>query len=185
MIDAGMMYLGYDSDISRTYALDTANPVFKSLISSVDKMQQELVSQVSIELDMVDLNKKAYLGIAQVLKEHEIISILPEEAIEKNIIKYFMPHSIGHLLGLQTHDVGFTKTSTTLKEGFVTTVEPGIYFNSLLLDSLKSKEEGGVVNWSLVDELIPFGGIRIEDNIHVTKNGPKNLTRAAFDTMSS
>lgn len=182
LIDAGMSYLGYGSDISRTYAKEEAHPVFLSLIKAIDELQQKLASSVSVGTDVIELNHQTQLGIGTILREHDVIDISPEEAVSKKVTFHFLPHSVEHSLGLQTHDVG-RGSSTAMKENYVTTVEPGIYFNSLLMDALKKKEEGSTVNWTLVDELIPFGGIRIEDNVQVTKSSPRNLTRAAFDTQ--
>ena len=60
------------------------------------------------------------------------------------------------------------------------TVEPGIYFIEYLLRPLRDQETGKDVNWDRVAELSRFGGIRIEDNLHITADGHENLTRAAF-----
>ena len=61
------------------------------------------------------------------------------------------------------------------------TVEPGLYFIPAFLDRLKAGEHAGVINWSLIDEFLPYGGIRIEDNIIVHQDGSlENLTRQAF-----
>ena len=197
LIDAGMSVYGYGSDITRTFRKSGTSALFESLISAVDTLQQELVSQVTVGSDMLELDHHIQLGVGNILKEHDLISVEVEEAVSKDITHYFIPHSVGHMLGLQTHDVGgrekidpqhslrkkypHAKSNIIYKEGMVTTVEPGIYFNSLLMEKLKKKSKDAV-NWKLVDELVPFGGIRIEDNIHVTKIGPENLTRAAFDT---
>ena len=61
------------------------------------------------------------------------------------------------------------------------TVEPGVYFIPALLEKLRQGEHGSKVNWSRVEDFIPFGGIRIEDNIVVHGDGSlENLTRDAF-----
>jgi Xaa-Pro dipeptidase len=67
-----------------------------------------------------------------------------------------------------------------LEAGFVVTVEPGIYFIPSLLGKLRAGPFSGHVDWSLVDTLRPCGGIRIEDDVHVTADGQENLTRPAF-----
>jgi Xaa-Pro dipeptidase len=60
----------------------------------------------------------------------------------------------------------------------VVTIEPGVYFIPMLLDRLKQNDaHAKFVNWSLVDELLPCGGIRIEDDVLVTQDGYRNLTR--------
>ena len=61
------------------------------------------------------------------------------------------------------------------------TVEPGLYFITAYLEKLKAGEHNSSINWSRVDEFVPYGGIRIEDNIIVhADNSLENLTRDAF-----
>ena len=57
------------------------------------------------------------------------------------------------------------------------TIEPGLYFIPLLLDPHREGEHRGSFNWKLIDELIPCGGIRVEDDILVTEDGNVDLTR--------
>ena len=65
------------------------------------------------------------------------------------------------------------------------TIEPGVYFIATLLDELRRQPAGRNVNWAKVDELMKFGGIRIEDNAVVTASGADNLTRTAFANASA
>jgi Xaa-Pro dipeptidase len=99
------------------------------------------------------------------------------------------------MLGLRVHDVGahqltregelakadprypYVRSWGTLRARNYHTVEPGLYFNGILLDKRRADAAGKHVDWSLVDELIPFGGIRIEDNLLVTEQGNINVTR--------
>jgi Xaa-Pro dipeptidase len=109
-----------------------------------------------------------------------------------------MPHGIGHLLGVQVHDVGgfmqsesggtidppsghpFLRLTRVLEEDMVLTVEPGLYIIDLLLENLRGTPAEAHVNWKTVDRLRPFGGVRIEDNVRVLADGNENLTRDAF-----
>jgi Xaa-Pro dipeptidase len=59
----------------------------------------------------------------------------------------------------------------------VFTIEPGLYFIEMLLREFRQGEVSSRFNWKLIDELSPFGGIRIEDNVVVTESGHRNLTR--------
>ena len=77
----------------------------------------------------------------------------------------------------------FLRLTRTLRPGFVVTVEPGIYFIPELLDALGSGPLKRMVNWDLVDRLLPCGGIRIEDNVLVTEEGSRNLTRNALRAL--
>eukprot|EP00494_Astrolonche_serrata_P016398 UN16562 len=104
----------------------------------------------------------------------------------------FMPHGLGHLLGIDTHDPGgypeglerpkepglsSLRTIRELKEGMVITVEPGCYFIDALLrpardDPISSK----FFNWEEIEKYKSFGGVRIESDLYVTAQGCKNLT---------
>jgi Xaa-Pro dipeptidase len=59
----------------------------------------------------------------------------------------------------------------------VVTIEPGLYFIPQLLEPFRSGDRSRAFDWKLVDSLVPSGGIRIEDDVHVTSSGPENLTR--------
>jgi Xaa-Pro dipeptidase len=67
-----------------------------------------------------------------------------------------------------------------LEPGVVVTVEPGIYFIDSLLAAAREDERRAWIDWSLVEELRPYGGIRIEDNVVATAATPENITRDAF-----
>jgi Xaa-Pro dipeptidase len=110
----------------------------------------------------------------------------------------FFPHGLGHYLGLQTHDVAgliadadgtpiprpeghpFLRLTRTLEAGNVLTIEPGLYFIEPLLRKWRENGDAGAIVWEKVEELAPYGGIRIEDNMLVTDGKPRNLTREAF-----
>ena len=73
----------------------------------------------------------------------------------------------------------YLRLTRCLEVGMVCTIEPGLYFIPVLLDPQRDSDIGTHLNWDLIEALIPFGGIRIEDNVLVGENGPENLTRAA------
>ncbi len=195
LIDAGYRHNGYGSDITRTYARDNAHPVFKSLLSKMDIMHRQLIEQVKVDVPYAEIHDAAHAGVLDILMEHDIVRGDRETLEEQAVSKIFFPHGIGHLLGLQVHDVGgffkdttgalapppeehkFLRLNRPMTENMVFTIEPGLYFIPVLLNPERDSEKGKHLNWDLVDALIPMGGIRIEDNIHVTASGPVNLTR--------
>ena len=71
-----------------------------------------------------------------------------------------------------------------VEPGMVVTIEPGIYFIPTLLAKLKATPHAKAVNWSNVEHLLPFGGVRIEDEVHCTDGAPENLTRDAFAALA-
>ena len=198
LMDAGADCNGYASDVSRTCAGDSGT--FEDLIGSMDAMQRRLCDGARDGTSFVSLNESAHRLLAQVLAEHGIVRCGRDEAYGRGITRTFLPHGLGHLLGLQVHDAGahlhepggaacappaehpFLRLTRTLRPGFVVTVEPGMYFIPQLLDHLRNGSLSRTVNWILVEQLLPCGGIRVEDNVLVTEEGSRNLTRGAFST---
>jgi Xaa-Pro dipeptidase len=199
LLDAGATAHGYASDITRTYAAVPGD--FADMITAMDAMQQELCSKVVAGLDYRDLHVGTHLKIARLLVEFGIINVSAEGAVESGLSAVFYPHGLGHFLGLQTHDVAgliadadgtmiprpdghpFLRLTRVLEAGNVLTIEPGLYFIEPLLRRWRETADASVINWSRVDALAPFGGIRIEDDIVVTEAEPLNLTRDAFAAL--
>ncbi len=128
-----------------------------------------------------------------------IIRIPGEEALERGITGVFFPHGIGHLLGLQVHDVGgvmgdvkgherrrpeghpYLRLTRILEPGVVVTVEPGIYFIDSLLAAAHANEKSRFIDWSVVDELKPYGRRSHRGQMSWrTASQPENMTRDAF-----
>jgi Xaa-Pro dipeptidase len=65
----------------------------------------------------------------------------------------------------------------------VVTIEPGLYFIPTLLAKLKQRPEAKSVNWQKVEQLMPYGGVRIEDEVHCTDDLPENISRDAFAAL--
>jgi Xaa-Pro dipeptidase len=195
LIDAGLLAKGYASDITRTYAADHAPDVFKSLINGIDAGQQKLCTQIKPDHTFIDIHEEAHRMVGQVLIDHQVIKAdSGEQAFQQGVTELFLPHGFGHLLGLHVHDVGgrqidrtgtpvthqpyrYLRSYRTLHQDMAFTVEPGVYFNSILLDPHRQGPKKDLINWQKVDELRPCGGIRIEDNVVVTDDGFENLTR--------
>jgi Xaa-Pro aminopeptidase len=129
-----------------------------------------------------------------------------EEAVAAGAHTLFMPHGLGHMMGMDVHDmeglgedyVGYDDTvkrssefgtaylrlAKTLKPGFVLTVEPGIYFIPALIDKFRAEKKfTDFVNYDKVETYKDFGGIRIEDDILVTETGHKVLGKPVPKTV--
>ena len=200
LIDAGAEFRGYASDITRTYG--DGDPLFGSLVAGMDALQQQLCAAVRAGTDYREVHLQAHWLIAGLLRDAQVIACSQETAVAEAVTSVFLPHGIGHLLGLQVHDVaGFERDAAggeipkptghpnlrltrTLQPGFVVTIEPGLYFIDLLLEKARAGAAGRHIRWNTVERLAPFGGIRIEDDVLCTEGAPENLTREAFHSLS-
>ncbi len=199
LLDAGATVHAYASDITRTYA--AADGEFAEMISAMDEMQQQLCAAVVAGLDFRQLHLRAYLGVAGILKDFQIIKTSAEDAVATGLCSVFSPHGLGHFLGLQTHDVAgliddadgtpiprpeghpFLRLTRNLEAGNVLTIEPGLYFIEPLLRKWRENGDASAINWDKVNAWSQYGGIRIEDNVLVTDGTARNLTREAFANL--
>ena len=197
LLDAGAGCNGYASDITRTWA--APGDGFTELIASLDALQRQVCEAARPGTSFVSLNDRTHRLLAEVLLEHGIIRCAADEGYERGLTRVFLPHGLGHLLGLQVHDAGgrlgsiegaeieppdehpFLRMTRILEPGFVVTIEPGLYFIPALLNELRQGASGSLVDWKTVERLLPYGGIRIEDDVLVTETGSRNLTRPALE----
>jgi len=196
LIDAGAQYRGYAADITRTYAMGPGR--FADLLQATDAAQQQLCSEIVAGRDYRDVHLSAHRILGDVMHEMGLIKLPGQAALEAGLTSVFFPHGIGHLLGLQVHDVGgvmgdtsgheverppghpYLRLTRMLEPGVVVTVEPGIYFIDSLLAAAGADARRAHINWQVVEELKACGGIRIEDNVVTTTSTPENMTRDAF-----
>ena len=153
LFDLGAQYKYYNGDISRTFPI---NGKFterqKEVYNSVLYVNKRIIEEMKPGVKFLELNALAKSLIA---KECIKLGLIENE---KDVDKYYY-HSIGHSLGLDTHDVELRNRDVTLQAGMVYTVEPGIYI-----------EEEGI-------------GIRIEDDILITEDGNEVLTKDMIKTV--
>ena len=199
LIDAGAKAHCYHSDITRTYAAG-ANDEFAELIDEVDQVQQAIIDEISIGKSYLDLHDEMSQKIAEILVNRDFLKCSPTAAYESKLVDAFFPHGLGHLLGLQTHDVGgrivaedgrevpphsryeSLRLMRHIEANMVFTIEPGIYFIPSLLDQWRGQND---VNWAKVERFMEYGGVRVEDNVFVSADGPINLTREAFSDVNA
>lgn len=153
LFDLGAQSNYYNGDISRTFPI---NGKFtdrqKEVYNAVLRVNEKVISGMKPGVDFLELNKQAKEFIAEECINLGLIT-------NKDDVSKYYYHSIGHSLGLDTHDTDMINRDTTLAAGMIYTVEPGIYI-----------EEESI-------------GIRIEDDILITENGNENLTEKMIKTV--
>jgi Xaa-Pro dipeptidase len=196
LIDAGAQYRGYASDITRTYAALPGR--YAELVEAMDGAQRLLCDEIVAGRDYREVHLSAHRILGDLMQGIGLTKLPGQAALELGITSVFFPHGVGHLLGLQVHDVGGVMADTSgherqrpqghpylrltrmLEPGVVVTVEPGIYLIDSLLAGAHADTRRSHIDWAVVEELKPFGGIRIEDNVVATASKPENMTRDAF-----
>lgn len=201
LIDAGAQFRGYASDITRTWS--GGDSEFTSLVDAMDVLQRRLCAGIRAGRDYRDVHLEAHREIGALLADAGVIRCDTATAVAERVTNVFFPHGIGHLLGLQVHDVAgfaadpsgtreiprpeghpYLRLTRVLEPGFVVTVEPGLYFIDLLLEAARADGRGRYIDWKVVERLKPYGGIRVEDDVVCTEGEPENLTRDAFATLN-
>jgi len=196
LFDMGVRIAGYCSDVTSTAPVNGKfSQRQKDIYNIVLKSNRTVISKLKPGISWPDMHLLAERVILEGLVELGLVNkgFSIEEMLENRLCYYFMPHGLGHLLGLETHDAGgylsFTpkraeqvglknlRFARVLEEGYFITVEPGIYFVNFLLEKGFNDEKlKKYFNIELVRTYFNFGGIRIEDNIIITKDGCINLT---------
>lgn len=193
LIDAGARFNGFASDITRTYAFH--DDEFRALIKTMTTAQIELVKELKLGNSYAYSHYKSLEAIAKILIDFKFVDMSQEELLEKDLVRTFYPHGVGHHLGIQVHDLGAhledengkvavksekyptLRATRILEPSMVYTVEPGLYFIDSLLDEVKASENSSAFNWKKIEEFKKFGGIRIEDNIILHADSNENMTR--------
>ncbi|OVE82443.1 hypothetical protein BVY03_00955 [bacterium K02(2017)] len=192
LIDAGCEWEGYASDITRTFPVSGKfTSKQKEIYNIVLKTQKECIKMIKPGVTMYDIHFTACRLIQNGLVELGIIKKLDEsDLFDKKAYSIFFPHGIGHLIGLDVHDVGAKpsknkkrkaknlRAQLKLEKDMCITIEPGIYFIEAYFDSKEHrKKTSSYINWNIADKYRDVGGIRIEDDLIVTAKGSKNLTK--------
>ncbi|MBN1634302.1 MAG: aminopeptidase P family protein [Ignavibacteria bacterium] len=192
----------YASDITRTFPVNGKfTQKQKEIYQVVLDSQLAAIDTMKPGVKYRDVHLLAAKVITAGLKNLGLMRGDVKEAVSNGAHALFFPHGLGHMLGLDVHDmeglgenyVGYNdkiKRSTQfglaylrfakeLEPGFVLTVEPGIYFIPQLIDLWKSeKKHTEFINYSKVEKYKDFGGIRIEDDVLIIQNGHRVLGKA-------
>jgi Xaa-Pro aminopeptidase len=192
LIDAGADYRQYACDITRTYPVGgRLSAEQQELHHVVHAAEQAAIARCVSGTEWVDVHMTAAQVIAEGLVAFGVLRGEPSALVESGAVWLFFPHGIGHLVGLGVRDahgplpsrrdtpplIKNLRINLPLQAGFVVTVEPGIYFVPAMLQGPERRaRHRDAVDWDRVDRLLGFGGIRIEDNVHITADGHEILT---------
>jgi Xaa-Pro aminopeptidase len=209
VIDAGCENdLHYSSDITRTVPVGGKfNARQKGIYEVVLNANLTATKAVKPGVPFREIHMLAATEIAKGLTSLGIMKGDPTEAALKGAHTLFFPHGLGHPLGLDVHDLeglgenligydeevqrskefglAFLRFGRKLQEGFVMTIEPGIYFIPELIDIWKAENKlSEYINYDVVETYKDFGGIRIEDDILVTADGYRVLGKPIPKTVA-
>jgi len=200
LTDAGAeTEMGYASDFTRTIPVSGKFDKRQKDIYSIVLKANKLVIELSKPgVKYLDMHLESAKVIASGLKDLGLMKGDVDEAVYNGAHALFFPHGLGHMMGLDVHDmeglgedyVGYDDTvkrsnqfglaylrlAKELKSGYVLTVEPGIYFIPSLINLWRKEgKHKNFINYNEVEKFMDFGGIRIEDDLLITDNGCKVL----------
>jgi Xaa-Pro aminopeptidase len=200
LVDAGAENaMHYASDITRTTPVNGKfSERQKNIYEIVLKASTESIAAIKPGITYKTIHLDAAKIIARGLIDLGLMRGNADEIVEKGAHALFFPHGLGHMMGLDVHDmedlgennVGYDEASKrselfgtaylrlgrTLQTGFVLTVEPGIYFIPALIQQWRSEKKfNEYINYQSIDAYIGLGGIRIEDDVLVTKSSNRVL----------
>jgi Xaa-Pro aminopeptidase len=188
LVDAGAEYRGYASDVTRTYPIGgELNGEQRLVWETVRRACEAAIEACTPGVEWRAIHRTAALIVGEGLIELGVLRGEPETLLESGAITLFFPHGIGHMVGLGIRDAGVAsdelrepvpgfprlRLDIPLQPRHVWTVEPGIYFVAPLLARHRERTD---VDWTRVDELLAFGGVRIEHDILITDDGCDVLT---------
>ena len=169
LLDIGCKYNNYCCDICRTFPKSGKFTIKqKSIYEIVLKCQKYAIEQLKDGCNWKKLEISIRLLMYNLLLQLNLVFVetLDEEKIQ--VTKLFMPHKLGHTIGLHVHDSVPNGELKILKKNMVIAIESGIYFNNNLLNS--NGVENKLINMKEVKKYMKIGGIRIEDTILINKN---------------
>lgn len=193
LFDMGGEYYCFASDITCSFP---ANGKFtedqKAIYEAVLRSCRAVMNAMKPGVWWPDMHRLANRIHLEELTRIGILSGSVDAMVQAHMGAVFMPHGLGHLMGLDVHDVGgypegveridepglrSLRTARQLEPGMVLTVEPGIYFIDHLLDeALADQAQACFFNREVLQRFRGFGGVRIEEDVVVTDSGVELLT---------
>jgi Xaa-Pro aminopeptidase len=192
---------GWAADVTRTWPVSGRfSPSQRAIYALVLAAHDACIEMVQPGAEYRQIHLQAALVLAEGLVDLGILMGKPEELVERDAHALFFPHGVGHLLGLDVHDMedlgdlvgyapgrqrsprfglGYLRLDRPLQENMVVTIEPGFYqVPAILNDPERRHQYQDCVNWSRLADFADVRGIRIEDDVRVTATGSEVLTAA-------
>jgi Xaa-Pro aminopeptidase len=200
LVDAGAETpSGWASDITRTYPVSGRFlPSQRAIYVIVLAAHHACIAAIRPGVEYRDIHLLAAQVIAEGLVDLGILCGNPQDLVEQDAHALFFPHGVGHLLGLDVHDMedlgdlagyapgrsrsdrfglGYLRLDRPLQTGMVVTIEPGFYQVPAILQDLQRRDRyRNLVNWERLAEFMDVRGIRIEDDVLVTATGSEVLS---------
>lgn len=193
LFDMGGEYYCYTSDITCSFP---ANGKFtddqRNIYEAVYKASRAVMAAVKPGVKWPDMHRLAERVQLQCLRDMGLLKGDLDEMMKVHLGAVFMPHGLGHFMGLDVHDVGgypegterlkepglrSLRTTRVLEEGMVLTIEPGLYFiDATLNPALENPETARFFNQEMLQRFRNSGGVRIEDDIVVMSDGMELMT---------
>ncbi|KAG0244519.1 peptidase M24, structural domain-containing protein [Mortierella sp. GBAus27b] len=197
LVDAGAELDCYASDITRTFPLNGKYAGdSKTVYEIVLQMQKAVLAALKPGVQWEDMHRLAGRIAVEGLQKAGVLKaeFSVDELLKNHVDGVFFPHGLGHMIGLDVHDVGgypkgveriqapgirYLRMRRVLEPGFVVTVEPGVYFVEFILNEAKNDAAiSKYIDWDVVQRFVKVGGVRIEDCVVITETGIDNLTIA-------
>uniref|UniRef100_A0AC34QP62 Aminopeptidase P N-terminal domain-containing protein n=1 Tax=Panagrolaimus sp. JU765 TaxID=591449 RepID=A0AC34QP62_9BILA len=194
LFDMGPEYNCYASDVTCSFPCNGKFTEKQKVVYNAVLAASRAVSENARPgVRWTDMHLLAERKILEHLKEAGIVVGDVDEMLKKRMGAIFMPHGLGHLIGLDVHDQGgylgdaiprikepglkSLRTTRTLKERMAITIEPGCYFIDTLLDqALNDDKLKGFLNKDVLETYRGIGGVRIEDDVVIWKDRVENLS---------
>lgn len=193
--------MGWAADITRTWPVSGQfSPTQRDIYDLVLAAHDACIAKIQPGIEYRDIHLLAAQVITQGLVDLGILQGNPADLLEMDAHALFFPHGIGHLLGLDVHDLedlgdlagyeagrkrsdrfglGYLRLNRPLKSGMLVTIEPGFYqVPAILNDAQNRAKYQNIVNWERLSQFTDVRGIRIEDDVLVTDTGSEVLTAA-------
>ncbi|MBM4290562.1 MAG: M24 family metallopeptidase [Deltaproteobacteria bacterium] len=193
---------GWAGDVTRVWPVgERMSPTQRALYDVVHAALRAATAEVRPGAEYRHVHLRACLTLAEGLRDVGILKVGAEEAVARNAHALFFPHGVGHLLGLDVHDMedlgdvagyapgrarderfgwGYLRLDRPLREGMAVTVEPGFYqVEALLRDpSVAGPQAAACVDWGRLEMFGDVRGVRLEDDVLVTAGGAEVLSGA-------